>query len=77
MHRMSSFHVFLDNSLPIVRAVLAPASRPGWYTAMRPRLDQRGQAELDTWLQDRFPPTGAQDVTAISSSFNSRIPDGT
>lgn len=77
MNQLPSFHVFLDNSLPIVHAALEPASRQGWYVAMRPHLDERGQAELDTWLQDRFPPAGAQDATAISSSFNSRIPDGT
>lgn len=77
MDGMPSFQVFLDNSLPIVRAALDPASGHSWYTAMRPHLDQRGQAELDTWLRERFPPVGAQDATAISSSFNSRIPDGT
>lgn len=77
MNRLPSFHVFLNNSLPIVHAALDPASRQAWYTAMRPHLDARGQAELDAWLQDRFPPADAQDATAISSSFNSRIPDGT
>lgn len=77
MHQLPSFQVFLDNSLPIVRAALAPAAGPGWYLAMRPQLDERGQAQLDAWLRDRFPSTGAQDATAISSSFNSRIPDGT
>jgi len=77
MHQMPSFGVFLDNSLPIVGAALEPAARQGWYMAMRPHLDARGQAQLDTWLQDRFAPAADQDATAISSSFNSRIPDGT
>lgn len=54
VNRMPLFSAFLGNSVPIVRAALNPEQGRGWYTAMVPHLDDRGNAELGEWLDTRF-----------------------
>jgi hypothetical protein len=54
VNRMPAFSTFLNNSEPIVGAALNQEQGRGWYTAMVPHLDDRGNAELSEWLDARF-----------------------
>ncbi|WP_137172674.1 M48 family metallopeptidase [Massilia sp. HP4] len=54
VRRIPLFGTFLQNSLPIVRAVLGDAEGRAWYTAMLAHLDQAGQDELASWLDASF-----------------------
>jgi hypothetical protein len=50
---MPSLNVFLNKSWPIVCAALNQTQWLGWYTAMLPHLDGRGNTELNEWLANR------------------------
>ena len=54
VRRIPLFGTFLQNSVPIVRAVLGDAEGRAWYTAMLAHLDQAGQDELASWLDASF-----------------------
>ncbi len=44
------FTAFLENSLPITKAVLSPEEAVRWYASMREHLDTDGQEEIDRLL---------------------------
>jgi hypothetical protein len=54
VNRMPAFGAFLDNSSPVIRAALDQERGRGWYAAMAPHLDDRGNAELSQWLDSHF-----------------------
>jgi hypothetical protein len=51
-HRMPLFHVFLEKSGEIVDKALNAEEGRAWYAAMLPHLDERGKAELTSWLDE-------------------------
>ena len=53
---MPFFSAFLNNSLPFVRASLAPEQGRRWYAAMLPSLDPAGSAALSEWMENEFGP---------------------
>lgn len=54
VRRIPLFGVFLQNSLPVVRAVLGDAEGRAWYSAMLAHLDPAGRDELASWLDASF-----------------------
>ncbi len=52
--RAPLFGTFLQNSLPIVRAVLGQEDGRAWYAAMLPHLDGLGSETLGAWLDENF-----------------------
>lgn len=54
VRRVPLFHAFLDNSLPIIGAVLGADEGRAWYASMLPHLDEAGQQELTAWLDQHF-----------------------
>lgn len=44
------FGVFLESSLPILRATLSPANVRSWYDTLDGRLDADGRRALDAWI---------------------------
>lgn len=54
VRRAPPFGVFLQNSLPIVRAALDQDEGRAWYAAMLPHLDGPGNETLGAWLDDNF-----------------------
>lgn len=50
MHGFPFLSVFLERSLPYLRASKAEAEVVAWYESMRDHLDMGGQAKLDQWL---------------------------
>ena len=54
VRRVPLFGIFLQNSLPIVRAVLDDEKGRAWYATMLPHLDQEGKETLNTWLAKNF-----------------------
>jgi len=53
---MPFFGAFLNNSLPFVRASVAPEQGRRWYAAMLPSLDPAGSAALSEWMENEFGP---------------------
>lgn len=53
MSRLPLFHVFLNNSAPVVRAALGPDKSRDWYLWMLPHLDEHGKVTLNDWLEDQ------------------------
>jgi hypothetical protein len=56
LYRLPRFDVFLDNSVPIVRANLDADQERLWYASMLPHLDERGKAELGVWMHAQLQP---------------------
>lgn len=56
LYRLPRFDVFLDNSVPIVRANLDAEQERLWYASMLPHLDEQGKAELGVWMQAQLQP---------------------
>jgi hypothetical protein len=56
MNRFPPFHVFLNNSAPIVRANLDGEQERHWYSSMLPHLDERGKVELNDWMRAQLQP---------------------
>lgn len=54
VRRAPLFGIFLQNSLPIVRAVLGQEEGRAWYAAMLPHLDGPGTEALGAWLDENF-----------------------
>jgi hypothetical protein len=54
MRRVPLFGIFLQNSLPIVLAVLGQEEGWAWYAAMLPHLDGPGNETLNAWLDENF-----------------------
>ena len=54
VRRAPLFGTFLQNSLPIVGAVLGQEAGRAWYAAMLPHLDGPGNATLNAWLDENF-----------------------
>lgn len=54
VRRIPLFGIFLQNSLPIVRAVLGQDEGRAWYAAMLPHLDGPGNETLGAWLDENF-----------------------
>ncbi|GEM_PF-1081128 len=54
VRRAPLFGIFLQNSLPIVRAVLGQEEGRAWYAAMLPHLDGPGNETLNAWLDENF-----------------------
>jgi hypothetical protein len=54
MNRFPPFHVFLNNSAPIVRANLDGEQERHWYSSMLPHLDERGKVELNEWMREQL-----------------------
>ncbi|MDY0963262.1 hypothetical protein [Massilia sp. CFBP9026] len=52
--RVPLFGTFLQNSLPIVCAVLGQEEGRAWYAAMLPHLDGPGNETLGAWLDENF-----------------------
>jgi hypothetical protein len=50
MHQMPLFSVFLEKSLPILRACLVETEVVAWYQSMRSHLDDNGKTALDAHL---------------------------
>lgn len=55
-HRMPLFHVFLEKSREIVDSVLNKEEGREWYASMLPHLDERGKAELTSWMGEEGAP---------------------
>lgn len=54
VRRAPLFGIFLQTSLPIVRAVLGQEEGRAWYAAMLPHLDGPGTEALGAWLDENF-----------------------
>lgn len=54
VRRAPLFGTFLQNSLPIVRAVLGEEEVRAWYAAMLAHLDEPGRDALNAWLDENL-----------------------
>ncbi len=54
VRRVPLFGTFLQNSLPIVHAVLGGEEARAWYSAMQTHLDEPGKDALNAWLEENF-----------------------
>jgi len=54
VRRVPLFGIFLQNSLPIVHAVLGEEKARVWYAAMLAQLDEPGKDALNAWLDENF-----------------------
>ncbi|MGF6271890.1 hypothetical protein ABIB38_000232 [Massilia sp. UYP11] len=54
VRRAPLFGAFLQDSLPIVRAVLDQEEGRAWYAAMLPHLDGPANETLNAWLDENF-----------------------
>jgi hypothetical protein len=43
--------LFLENSLPILKAALPAEAVAQWYGVLSGQLDEEGEAQLGQWLQ--------------------------
>lgn len=54
VRRVPLFGIFLQNSLPVVHAVLGQEEGRAWYAAMLPHLDPPGRDTLGAWMDENF-----------------------